>query len=45
MFIFSGEIGMLFLTHRCLSCGELEELTYVMNKETSVFINMESSEE
>lgn len=23
--------------HRCLSCGELEELTYVINKETSVF--------
>lgn len=42
---FHSKIRRWFLTHRCLSCGELEELTYVINKETSVFINMESFKE
>lgn len=45
MIHFSSEIGKWFRTHRCLLFGELEELTYVINKETSVFIEKESFEE
>ena len=42
--IFYSKTRKWVLTHRCLSCSELEELIYVTDKET-VFINMGSFEE